>query len=334
MLTITPSEKKFRPTGEFWLSLDFPFILWYTETTERRNEEIIMKLRTGVCSTDYESPSHLPYAAHTLFAKMYDAGFGAVQLAFSSVMESHFVPTGSIEIPDVIPEDAITAIKNAAEIYGIPVIAVNGTFNMAHPDASVRAEGIRRFPAFCRAAKVLGASFVTLCSGTRNPDNLWSPHPDTCADDAWRDMRDTVTACTKIAEEYDLTLAIESEAANVICTPARARQIMDEVGSPHLKMILDCANLFHAGRAQTEYVRETIDEALAYYGHDIVLAHGKDIRAGRGIDFCATGLGIVDFTYTAQKLREYGFAGEMFLHGIYDEDDMIRAREHWEHAAK
>lgn len=292
-----------------------------------------MKSRTGVCSTDYESASHPPYSAHTLFAKMHAAGFSAVQFAFSSIGESNFTPTGSIEIPDVISEQALDAVKSACAAYGIPVIAVNGTFNMAHPDASVRDEGIRRFPAFCRAAKELGASYVTLCSGTRNPENLWAPHPDTATPEAWADMRDTVTRCTCIAEETGIVLAIESEAANVICTPARARRIMDEVGSPHLKMILDCANLFHAGRAHAANVRETIDEAFAAYGHDTVIAHGKDIREGDGISFCATGHGIVDFAYTAKKLAEYGFAGDMFLHGIYDEDDMVRAREHWENAS-
>lgn len=293
-----------------------------------------LSCKCGVCSTDFESASHAPYTAEILFQKMKERGFAAVQFAFSSIAESDFTPNGQIEIPAVIPDTAIRAVNESAQKYGIPVCVINGTFNMAHPDAAVREEGIRRFAILCRAAKELGAGYISLCSGTRNPDHLWSPHPDNDTEDAWADMLDTVKRCTEIAEHHGIILAVESEASNIISTPERARRLMDTVGSPNLKMILDCANLFHAGEAYPENVRATLDHAFALYGHDIVLAHGKDICAGDGIAFCGTGRGIVDFAYTAKQLAEYGFAGDMFLHGIYDEDDMVRAKEYWMRAAE
>ena len=295
---------------------------------------MLRSCRCGVCSTDFESVTHTPYPAALLFEKMKERGFEAVQFAFSSISETDFVPDGLIEIPADIPVSAIRAVAANAEACGIPVEVINGTFNMAHPDSAVREEGIRRFEILCRAAAELGAKYISLCSGTRNPDHLWSPHPDNGTDAAWEDMRDTVMRCTAIAERFGVVLAIESEASNIVSTPARARRIMDEVGSPNLKMILDCANLFHAGQAYPEHVRRTLDEAFAAYGHDIVAAHGKDIRAGDGFAFCGTGRGIIDFAYTAKLLEEYGFSGDMFLHGIYDEDDMVRARDHWLRAAK
>lgn len=285
--------------------------------------------KCGVCSTDFESAAHTPYTAEVLFRKMKERGFEAVQFAFSSIAETDFTPNGQIEIPAVIPSAAIQAVRENAEKYGIPVEVINGTFNMAHPDRGIREEGIRRFEILCRAAKELGAKYISLCSGTRNADHLWSPHPDNDTQEAWNDMLDTVSRCTKIAETYGITLAVESEASNIISTPERARRLMDTVGSPNLKMILDCANLFHAGEAHKENVREILEHAFALYGDDIVLAHGKDIREGDGIDFCGTGLGIVDFAYTAALLEQYDFTGNMFLHGIYHEDDMVRAREHW-----
>ena len=115
-------------------------------------------------------------------------------------------------------------------------------------------------------------------------------------------------------------------------SPENARCVMDTVGSERLKMILDCANLFHRGRAHPEYVQETIEHAFELYGEDIVIAHGKDIREGDGIDFCGTGRGIVDFPFTAQLLKKYGYTGDMFLHGIYDESDMPFALAHWKNA--
>ena len=288
-----------------------------------------LSCKCGVCSTDFESAAHAPYTAAVLFRKIKEYGFEAVQFAFSSIAETAFTPSGQIEIPAEIPAAAICAVKENARAYGIPVEVINGTFNMAHPDTAVRAEGIRRFEILCRAAAELGAKYISLCSGTRNADHLWSPHPDNDTEEAWNDMLDTVSRCTKIAETYGIILAVESEASNIISTPERARRLMDTVASPNLKMILDCANLFHAGEAHKENVRATLEHAFALYGHDIVLAHGKDISEGEGISFCGTGRGIVDFAYTAKLLNEYHFAGDMFLHGIYDEDDMVRAKEHW-----
>ena len=66
--------------------------------------------KCGVCSTDFESAAHTPYAAEVLFAKMKERGFEAVQFAFSSIAETEFTPNGQIEIPAVIPSAAIRAV--------------------------------------------------------------------------------------------------------------------------------------------------------------------------------------------------------------------------------
>lgn len=291
-------------------------------------------MRTGVCTTDFESDDRPTLSANRLFEKIRTFGFECVQFAFSSVAESEFTPSGQIEIPDKITPAALNAAANAAEHFDLPIEVINGTFNMAHPDAEVRKEGIRRFELLTKAARNLGAKYISLCSGTRFAAHLWTYSPDNRTDSAWNDMLDTIKRATELAERENITLAIESEAANIIDTPENARRVMDEVGSKNLRMILDCANLFHAGRAHPEYVRETIKNAFENFGNDIVIAHGKDIREGDGIDFCGTGHGIVDFPYTARLLREYGYTGDMFLHGIYDEADMAGTLAHWKKAAE
>ena len=134
-------------------------------------------------------------------------------------------------------------------------------------------------------------------------------------------------AC-ELAEKHGVTLAIETEAANIIDTPEKARRVMDEAGSSRLKMILDCANLFHAGDAHPENVRSTIDRAMNFFGRDIVLAHGKDIRESDGIDFCGAGFGIVNFRYMMDSLRCAGFSGGMMLHGAACEAEIPACLAH------
>ena len=290
-------------------------------------------MRTGICTTDFEKSGTAPGSAEHLFLAIHELGLSCVQFAFSSVAECEFTPTGQIEIPAHIPSGAIRSVQKYAAEYSVSIEVINGTFNMAHPDKTVRAEGLRRFALLADAAEELGAKYISLCSGTRNPRHLWTFSPENGTKDAWNDMEDTVKRAVELAEKKNIVLVIESEASNIIDTPEKARKIMDTVGSEYIKMILDCANLFHRGQAKPENVRPIIDHAFEVFGKDIAVAHGKDIRAGDGIDFCGTGLGIVDFAYTASLLRKYGFRGDMFLHGIYDVSDMPRAVAHWEASA-
>lgn len=289
-------------------------------------------MKTGLCTTDFEVTDRLPLSADRLFGRIQELGFACVQFAFSSIAESEFTPTGRIEIPARIPTAALDAAARCAGRYSLPIEVINGTFNMAHPDEDVRKEGIRRFALLTEAAEVLGAKYISLCSGTRYAEHLWTYSPENRTAAAWDDMLDTIKRAVELAERHSVTLAIESEVANIIDSPENARCVMDTVGSERLKMILDCANLFHRGRAHPEYVQETIEHAFELYGEDIVIAHGKDIREGDGIDFCGTGRGIVDFPFTAQLLKKYGYTGDMFLHGIYDESDMPFALAHWKNA--
>lgn len=275
-------------------------------------------MRIGLCTTD------LPYAlpVRELFSRIAAMGFETVQLGFGSVAECNFSASAHIEIPQSISDDVLNAIRRASREFHLPIGAINGTWNMAHPDQEVREEALRRMEGFLSAVAALECPIATLCSGTRSREHLWHEDAGNNGFSAWRDMLDSMQRAARMAEHCDVTLAIETEAANIIDTPEKARRIMDEVGSDRLKMILDCANLFHAGEAYPENVHSTIDRAIQFFGRDIVLAHGKDIQASDGIRFCGTGFGIVDFPYMIESLKKVNFSGDMMLHGIAREEDI------------
>lgn len=277
-------------------------------------------MRIGVCTTDFARRG-----MDRLFSDIAELGFECAQFAFASIDEAECEVTGAIEIPEFIPEGLPGRIVKSARARGLSVAALNGTYNMAHPDADVRAEGAKRFLTLLEAASAMEVPFITICTGSRSLESLWKRHPDTGSAEAFFDMEENMALILPRAEKLGVTLLIETEAANTVSTPERARRLMDDMGSPNLKIVLDPANLFLPGTARPENARGTLDDAFARFGGDILLAHGKDIRAGGDIDFCATGLGIVDFPYMLSRLKELGFAGDMVLHGIYDETDMPRA---------
>ena len=277
-------------------------------------------MRLGVCTTDFPT---MP--ADKLFAKIKQLGFESVQLCFSTVAECSFESTPHCDLPPYIDDAAIEAIANAADRYGLELAGANGTCNLIHPDARMRAEFLSRFDEFADACCQLGIEVITLCSGTRSREGMWTLHPDNHTPDAWNDLRESLSFCAAVAEKYGLTLAIETEASNVIDTPQRARQILDEIGSPALKMVLDAANLFLPGTAHRSNVRSVLTQAFDAFGHDIVAAHGKDILDTDGIVFAPTGEGIIDYPFFVQKLTEYGYDGDFLLHSVFDEAKMQTA---------
>ena len=86
----------------------------------------------------------------------------------------------------------------------------------------------------------------------------------------------------KIADRHEVTMAIEPELGNVVNSAIKARMLLDEVGSPWIKVVIDPANLFHPG--DLPRMKEILDEAFEWLGPDIVLAHAKELgpdgRAG------------------------------------------------------
>lgn len=276
-------------------------------------------MKIGISTTDFkQAPSDQIFGAISGF------GFTVIQLGLANLAESEFAADGAFEIPAKIGGGLIRAARGA-ERYGLGVAAVNGTFNMSHPDADVRREGVRRFGELAAAAGDIGCRLFTLCTGTRNTGRMWAPHPDNDGAAAWSDMADTMSRLVEIAESRGLTLAVETEASNVVNTPEKARRALDEAGSDRVGMIMDCANLFRPGEARRADVDARIREAFNLYGDRVVLAHGKDIGESDGVSFCATGEGIVNYELFVELLAEYGYAGDMILHGIYDAAKMPAA---------
>jgi sugar phosphate isomerase/epimerase len=266
-------------------------------------------MKIGICTTDFKT-----HSVESLFEKIQRHGFDQVQFDFETI--------GEEEMPERIGVPLIESILEASGKRRLEIVAVNATFNMIAPDRKEREKGIERFEILATACRKLDCGVMSLCTGTRNTESMWKAHPDNSSEEAWQDMMETMRKVVRIAEQHQITLGVETEASNVVSTPELARRLMDEIKSPYLKIIMDCANLFHENTAWPDNVRKTIKNAFDCLGHDIILAHGKDILASPLINFTATGMGIVDFDYFLQLLDLYQFKGGMLLHGIKQEADI------------
>jgi len=221
---------------------------------------------------------------------------------------------GLPSLPDEIPAAVCRHIGRCMAERGILMAAVSGTFNMIHPDLERRRDGMRRLSVLAAACASMGTRVITLCTGTRDPDDMWRRHADNDSFEAWEDLTEAMEQALNIAEKYDVTLAFEPEVANVVHSALKARRLLDDFHSPRLKIVMDAANLFHAGDLGRMDV--VLKGAFNLLGGDIVIAHAKDLKEDGAAGHLAAGQGILDYSRYLKLLSEFGFNGPLILHSL------------------
>lgn len=208
----------------------------------------------------------------------------------------------------------LAEIRKALDARQINVAALSGTYNMIHPDVQKRQDGLNMLRSVAAACEPLGTSVITLCTGSRDADSMWRAHPDNNTASAWCALVDSMAQALEVAEAYNVTLAIEPEVANVVDSAKKARRLIDEMQSPHLKVVMDGANIFHKG--ELPRMREILNEAFALLGEDIALAHAKDLDRDGQAGHLAAGTGLLDYEQYLGLLKQVGYEGAVVLHGL------------------
>ena len=224
--------------------------------------------------------------------------------------------SGIDPMPLKIDIETVDAVIKARLKNNISLCGLSATYNMIHPDPFFRANGMKSLKCLIEIAVQIGAKIVTVCTGTRNPENQWCGHPDNNSSGAWTDLLEEIEKAVVLAEQNDIYLGIEPELANVVDTPAKARKLFSEIQSDRLKIILDPANLFE--KETIDCQRSLICEAIETLGDYIVMAHAKD-RLPDG-SFTIPGQGVIDFSYFLNCLRDSGFKGPLVTHGLKASD--------------
>jgi len=262
-----------------------------------------------------------------IFAKTFSASGAAASLAAArdagfETVQFNMAVLGGDPMPNAIDPSSSTAIVNASRETGVSIAAISGTYNMIHPDPARRAAGMGRLGVLMEAAATMGIGMVTLCTGTRDPDDQWRHHPDNASSEAWRDLFVEVQKAVALADAYGIDLGIEPELANVVSSASHARKLIDEVGSPRLRIVLDPANLAEGGTTQETCI--LVDQAVSLLGDRIAMAHAKDRDAGGRV--VAAGKGVIDFRHFVGCLRDADFTGPLVTHGLAEAEAPAVAR--------
>jgi sugar phosphate isomerase/epimerase len=252
--------------------------------------------------------------AFTFVRQTVEEVFDSIRFCGLEHTEFNFTAIGMQEVPEQVDEAVARRVRTAASQRRISVVSVGGYTNMAHPDPNRRQADLKRLLGLIRSARSLGTDVVALCTGSRDPENMWRRHPSNDEPDAWKDLCTSLSEAIRVAEDEEVTLTIEPEVNNIVHTAEKARRLLDEINSPRLKVTFDGANIFHEG--ELPRMQELLTEAIDLLAGDIILAHAKDLDHDGDAGQLAAGKGKLDYGHYIAALKGAGFNGPILLHGL------------------
>jgi sugar phosphate isomerase/epimerase len=252
------------------------------------------------------------------------AGFGFDCAQFNAAC------LGIPSLPDQIDGALWNRAARAAQSAGVRVAALSGTFNLLDQNKSRLADNFRRLKVLASAATILGTDLLTLCSGTRNQQDMWTYHPQNQSLTAWQEMIEAMHRALEIAVEHDIYLGIEPEVANVISNANDAVRLIKELQSNRIRIVFDPANLYRPP-LDPRWDRHIVTDALKLLGDRIAIAHCKDVGyptakrpAHQDCDglyaHVAAGMGILDYHHYVSELKRLVPSSiPLILHGLSEE---------------
>jgi sugar phosphate isomerase/epimerase len=233
----------------------------------------------------------------------------------------NFAAIGRSTLAADVQDDQFMAVRTAFDSAGLGIPSVSGTFNMIHPDADLRVRQIQLAVRLIGLAPRLGAGVVTLCTGTRDSDNMWRAHPGNADPSAWSDLRRSLDTLLEAAREAGIRLGVEPELANVVRDARTARRLLEEVGlDAPMGIILDPANLLVPDTIEQQ--DKIIGEAIDLLGGWVIGVQAKDVVAS---GYSAPGAGLMNYPAMLAQLALLGRPVPVIVQDA-SEDDAARVR--------
>jgi sugar phosphate isomerase/epimerase len=226
---------------------------------------------------------HLGILAKTFPCPSLAAALDAIAERGLTHVQFNLSRAGLPTLPERSDEDLCVGIARSVRERGLTMAAVSGTFTLCDPDESRLVENLGRLDVLASACRWLDTRIVTLCPGTRDPEDMWKWHPENVRRTTRGSSVTAIRRAVEIADRHEVPLAFEPERDNVVSSVAKARLLRNEIGSPRLEVVIDPASLMRAG--DVPLLTEIPDEAFDWLGPDIVLAHANvPPDVGRTVD--------------------------------------------------
>lgn len=201
-----------------------------------------------------------------------EQGFTCAHVALSKVISENSVA------PQALTPGYAMYLKRLFDKNELDCAVLGCYLNLANPDAAQLKAIQEKYMANIRFAAHLGAGVVGTETGAPNVEYKFE---EACwNEESLQIFINNLRPVVKYAEQMGVLMAIEPVVRHIVCNPVRARRVLDEIGSPNLRIILDPVNLLEIYNYEKQ--DEIIDEAIELLGKDVAVLHVKDFAITDG----------------------------------------------------
>lgn len=240
----------------------------------------------------------------TLAAHVRELGFDGVQLVFKKA------------IKDDVDFSRMEEIKKAFQ--GLDFMMLGAYFNPVHPDPKEVELGIKTFKDMLYSAQLLRADSVGSETGSYM-GSPWNYVPENHTETALNRVIDVFRGLVEVAKEYDQTIAIEGAYQHVAYNPLRVKHIVDAIGSPHLKVVVDLYNFLNIQNHQDHI--QILDESIQLLKNKIIIFHLKDYMVeGNSLKQVGLGKGLMNYPVIIERIKKHCPSAHLIFEGVTGED--------------
>jgi len=221
-------------------------------------------------------------------------GFKCAHIALSKLINDYSTADGALT-----PGFAMY-LKKVFAASDLDIAVLGCYLNLATPDREALAKNVARYRAHLRFASLLGCGVVGTETGAPNVDYHYE---EACgSEESLKLFIENVRPVVEYAEKSGVILAIEPVVRHIVCTPERARKVLDEIASPNLQIIFDPVNLLDSWNCHDH--KAIIKNAIDVLGEDVAIVHVKDFNLidGKFVSMAA-GTGIMDYSDLVEFIR-------------------------------
>lgn len=235
-------------------------------------------------------------------------GFTCGHLALTKLMKG--IPC----TPSSLTPGYAMYLKRVFAENGIDIAVLGNYLNLLNPDEGYLKNAYEMYYAHIRFAALLGCGMVGTETGCPNVEYKFCPE---CREEKTLSLFiERLKPVIRRAEEFGVLFAIEPVARHSVYDARACRRVLDEIGSPNLRVLFDPVNLLDLDNVDRR--EEVFAQFMELLGPDIAMLHLKDfVRTpgkGFGLDSVGAGTGEMDYTSILKFIK----AEKPFLHATLE----------------
>lgn len=225
----------------------------------------------------------------------------------------------------------IAKVRSAVEAAGMDFVQFGLGYGQClfDPDASVTGPLLDKIGRGISVSAELQAHYCLLRTGSLNTRGSYSASPDNHRPECRERLVASLRAIADKAEATDVVMVIETHLLTIMDSPETNASILADVGSDHIRVVMDCCNHFQAVH-QVYDSRSRLDHIFQHMGPITGCGHLKDAVVRDGfvshIDEEVPGEGDLDLGYLLQKWQALDPEAYMLLEHLPNEKYPLAAK--------